>query len=51
MVSLLKHVNIPTSDFRSKDVDEKFDFLVDCNDDLLERIVMRFSRNKILFVC
>lgn len=39
MASLLRHVNIPTSDFRSRDIDEKFEFLVECNDDLLERIV------------
>ncbi|ODM99195.1 Exosome component 10 [Orchesella cincta] len=38
MVSLLRHVNMPTSDFKSRDVDEKFEFLVECNDDLMERI-------------
>jgi len=33
---------MPTSDFKSRDVDEKFEFLVDCNDDLMERIVSLF---------
>ncbi|CAL8095562.1 unnamed protein product [Orchesella dallaii] len=38
MMSLMNHVNMQTSDFNSRDVDEKFEFLVDCNDDLMERI-------------
>jgi hypothetical protein len=39
MSALLRHVNIPAEEFRAGDVDEKFDFLVEANDDMLERIV------------
>jgi hypothetical protein len=36
---LLKHANISADEFRFGDIDEKFDFLVEANDDMLERIV------------
>jgi len=32
-------VNISPDEFRAGDIDEKFDFLVESNDDMLERIV------------
>lgn len=36
---MLKHANISADEFRFGDMDEKFDFLVEANDDMLERIV------------
>lgn len=36
---LLNHANISTEEFRFGDIDEKFEFLVEANDDMLERIV------------
>lgn len=39
ITSLLKHVNISPEEFRFGDIDEKFDHLVEANDDMLERIV------------
>ncbi|OXA58644.1 Exosome component 10 [Folsomia candida] len=35
---LLNHANISTEEFRFGDIDEKFEFLVEANDDMLERI-------------
>lgn len=39
MMTLFSHANVPPTDFRRRDVDEKMEFIVDANDEVLERIV------------
>ena len=39
MKTLLEHVQVSTTDFKRRDMEEKLDFIVDANDDILERIV------------
>jgi len=38
MKTLLEHVKVSADDFRSRDLQEKMDFLVNANDDILERV-------------
>ena len=39
VTNLLKHANIAADEFKFGDMEEKFDFLVEANDDMLERVV------------
>lgn len=41
--SLLDHSKVSTRDFKRRDLEEKFDFIIDSNDDILERIVSTVS--------
>ncbi|CAG7729562.1 unnamed protein product [Allacma fusca] len=49
MVNLLKHANLAPDDFRRRDVDEKFEFIVDSNDEILERIATSLDKAEGLF--
>jgi hypothetical protein len=39
ITALLRHAKISAEEFKFGDIDEKFDALVEANDDFLERIV------------
>ena len=49
MIKLLQHSKLSPHDFRQRDVEEKFDFIVESNDDMLERIATSLDKAEGLF--